>query len=125
LILDGSPKKVIHNGGCLVVHKSSNGGCKPFSLNDRDPLKIPPPSIIQYEGLYILGGKDKEGEIHGDLYILVIGKSPCNWLNVQKYIEKEGPSPSPRYGHDMHYSPEMNMVILFGGRNDSYGDPSR
>lgn len=64
---------------------------------------------------------NKSGIALGNLYILIIGKRPCNWINLQKYIDSEGPSPSARYGHSMHYSPELNFVVLFGGRNDSFG----
>ena len=64
---------------------------------------------------------NKNGIAMGNLYILVIGKRPCNWINLQKYIESEGPSPCARYGHSMHYCPELNFVVLFGGRNDSFG----
>ena len=99
LIVDGSPGRVSHHAGCLVVHKNSKGNLKPVSLYDRDSQKIPSPNLVQYEGLYVFGGRDKLGEVKGNLYVLVIGKRPCNWVNLQKYIDSEGPSPSARYGH--------------------------
>jgi len=85
------------------VHKSSNSGIKPVSLNDRDSQKVPPPSVIQYEGVYIFGGKDKQGEVQGNLFVMTIGTTTNNFINLQKYIDKESPSPSARYGHSMHY----------------------
>ena len=103
LIVDRSPGKVSHHSACLVMHKSSNSGIKPVSLNDRDSQKVPPPSVIQYEGVYIFGGKDKQGEVQGNLFVMTIGTTTNNFINLQKYIDKESPSPSARYGHSMHY----------------------
>ena len=125
LIVDGSPGRVTHHSGWLVIHKSSKGHNHPFTIYERDLTRVPPPGIVQYEGLYVFGGKDKEGEVKGNLYILNLGKYPCNWINCQKYIDNESPSPSARYGHSMHFSPELNFVVLFGGRNDSFGDTSK
>lgn len=103
LIVDGSPGKVSHHCACLVVHKNSMSTNKPFSLYERDTQKVPAPEMVQYEGIYIFGGKNHRGEAMGDLYILITGKRPCNWINVQKYINSQSPSPCARYGHCMHY----------------------
>lgn len=97
-------------------------GAKTFSLYERDTTKIPPPSVIQYEGMYVFGGKNKEGDVMGNLYVLVMGKKPCQWINLQKYIDGESSSPSARYGHSMKYCSDLNIVVLFGGRNDSFGN---
>lgn len=124
LIVDGSPGKVSHHAGCLVVYKNSKA-TKPVSLYDRDSQRPPPPEVMQYEGIYIFGGKDTQGEVMGNLYVLTVGKRPLNWINLQKYIDNESPSPCPRFGHCMHYSPELNFVVLFGGRNDSLGQAEK
>jgi hypothetical protein len=100
-------------------------GAKQFSLYERDTTKIPSPRVIQYEGIYIFGGKNSEGDVKGNLYVLVIGKKPCTWINLQKYIDNESPSPTARYGHTMKYCSDLNVVVLFGGRNDSFGNTNK
>jgi hypothetical protein len=124
LITDGSPGKVSHHAGCLVIYKN-NKALKPVSLYDRDSQKPPPPEVMQYEGIYVFGGKDIQGEVMGNLYVLTVGKRPLNWINLQKYIDNESSSPSPRFGHCMHYCSELNFVVLFGGRNDSLGQADK
>lgn len=72
---------------------------------------------VEYEGLYLFGGKD-EKEPKNDLYIITIGKSILKWI-VPKVA---GKPPSPRYGHSMNYYPDRSILVVFGGRNDSNFD---
>lgn len=120
LIVDGSPGKVSHHAACLVFYTNKLMN-RSVSLYNSDTSKIVPPRIMQYEGIYCFGGKDQDGHAKRELYILVIGNNPWNWINLQKYIDKHSPSPPARYGHWMHYCNDLDFVVLFGGRNDSVG----
>lgn len=97
LIQDRAPEKLSHHAACFVfLQKYSN---RTPSLYENTSVKTPPAKLVQFEGIYMFGGKDYNGDVRGGLYILVTGKKPCNWICVQKYIEANGPSPSARYGH--------------------------
>lgn len=74
-----------------------------------------PESKIRIEGIYIYGGKDRNGQPMGGLRILDTQSKP--WSVIQP--PTKGLSPRPRFGHCCHYSPLQNYLIIYGGRNDS------
>ncbi len=70
---------------------------------------------LKERGLYIFGGKSKdEGGITNQLWILIMGKKPLEWVQP----ETKGRTPSPRYYHTMNYYEKGNFLIVHGGRND-------
>ena len=70
---------------------------------------------LKERGLYIFGGKSKdEGGITNNLWILIMGKKPLEWVQP----ETKGKIPSPRYYHSMNYYEKGNFLIIHGGRND-------
>lgn len=56
LIADESPGEVSHHSACLVVYSGGKGQSKGISLYENS-AKAPPASVIQYEGIYVFGGK--------------------------------------------------------------------
>lgn len=69
------------------------------------------------EGIYCFGGKDRNNQCNNTLKILKIGKKPLFWL----YPETYGSPPSPRYHHSMSYQENLNLMVIYGGRNDVLG----
>lgn len=69
------------------------------------------------EGIYCFGGKEKNNLCNNTLKILKIGKKPLFWL----YPETYGSPPSPRYHHSMSYQENLNLIVIYGGRNDVLG----
>ena len=76
-------------------------------------------SLIREKGIYIFGGKSKEeGGISNQLWILVTGKKPLEWLQPTN----KGKPPSPRYFHSMSFYERGNCLIIHGGRNETLSD---
>ena len=76
-------------------------------------------SLIREKGIYIFGGKSKEeGGIANQLWILVTGKKPLEWLQPTT----KGKPPSPRYFHSMSFYERGNCLIIHGGRNETLSD---
>ena len=74
-------------------------------------------SLIREKGIYIFGGKSKEeGGISNQLWILVTGKKPLEWLQPTT----KGKPPSPRYFHSMSFY--ESCLIIHGGRNETLSD---
>ncbi len=71
-------------------------------------------SKIKINGIYIFGGKTKDGGLNDELYILILGKSYLEW----KKIKTIGKKPLPRCFHSMNYYQKENFIIIHGGRND-------
>ena len=57
LIADETPGEVSHHAACLAVYTSGKGQGRNISLYEKDSQKTPLPSVIQYEGIYVFGGK--------------------------------------------------------------------
>ena len=70
---------------------------------------------LKYEGIYIFGGIDDEKNYKNDIYILKLGKKPCEWI----YPKTNGISPVPRIMAKINYYQDLSILILHGGRNDS------
>lgn len=95
-----------------------------YSLHKQDesltPFKLPilPESIqqsnIETEGIYIFGGIDEKRRCTNSLYILKISRP-----NQVIQLNLNGKPPFPRIGCSMHYYSKLNVIILFGGKNES------
>ena len=78
-------------------------------------------SLIKEKGIYIFGGKTKEeGGLSNQLWILITGKKPLEWVQPQT----KGKPPSPRYFHSMSFYERGNFLIIHGGRNDAMSESS-
>jgi hypothetical protein len=69
---------------------------------------------IKYEGIYLFGGIDEEYNLKNDLYILKIGRKPCEWIKPKI----TSPIPPARINATLNFYNELNILILHGGRND-------
>ena len=76
-------------------------------------------NLMKEKGIYIFGGKSKdEGGLMNQLWILVTGKKPMEWVQP----ETKGKPPSPRYFHSMNYYEKGNFIVIHGGRNDNISE---
>eukprot|EP01022_Parablepharisma_sp_SALTPOND_P011682 TRINITY_DN1492_c0_g2_i1.p1 TRINITY_DN1492_c0_g2~~TRINITY_DN1492_c0_g2_i1.p1 ORF type:complete len:660 (+),score=34.59 TRINITY_DN1492_c0_g2_i1:57-1982(+) len=106
-----SPPKVAYHTCQLVL----NTDRLQYNIEQPDlySMKESTSGKIALEGIYFFGGKDEKGA-KNTLYVLKIGKKPCEWVTPTI----EGPAPLARYGHSMNYYPNRALLIIFGGRND-------
>jgi hypothetical protein len=69
---------------------------------------------LKYEGIYLFGGIDEERNYKNELTIVKIGKKP-----LEKITPKiTGNGPCPRAHARMNFYPDLNILIIHGGRND-------
>ena len=88
-----------------------------YSYPNLEPGKMS--NLLKEKGIYVFGGKSKEeGGLSNQLWILITGKKPMEWVQP----ETKGKPPSPRYFHSMNYYEKGNFLIIHGGRNDSMSD---
>jgi len=88
-----------------------------YSYPSLEPGKIS--NLLKEKGIYVFGGKSKEeGGLSNQLWILITGKKPMEWVQP----ETKGKPPSPRYFHSMNYYEKGNFLIIHGGRNDNMSD---
>ncbi len=88
-----------------------------FPYNSYDVIKKRDKVIkrIKEEGIYLFGGRLKNGKASNKLYVLKIGSKPLKWISP----ETAGTPPIARYSHSMNYYHELNILIIYGGRNDN------
>ena len=104
---------------CVVIptYILKNNKFSIYSYPNIEPGKAN--SLIKEKGIYVFGGKSKEeGGISNQLWILVTGKKPLEWIQPNT----KGKPPSPRYSHSMSFYERGNFLIIHGGRNDSISD---
>ncbi|CAD8175850.1 unnamed protein product [Paramecium octaurelia] len=70
---------------------------------------------ITTEGIYVFGGRLQNGEAVNDLRIVQFGFKP---IKITK-VKTKGQAPLARYSHSMNYFRQTNVIIIYGGRNDS------
>ena len=75
---------------------------------------------IKKKGLFVFGGKSNEDRLSNQLWILLMGKKPLEWIKV----DTKGKPPIARYFHTMNFYERGNYVIIHGGRNDIFSDKS-
>ena len=77
---------------------------------------FPPPKYpIQIPGVYLFGGLTAAGLALNSLYILETNQRPLHWTKPAV----SGLIPSPRFHHSLSLCPELNGLVLFGGRNNT------
>ena len=110
------PKLYGHSSSLVVPKKQLLS--RKFSIYTYPDIEVVN-SRIKLRGLYIFGGKSKEG-ISNKLWILILGQKILEWA----LLETKGKLPRPRYNHSMNYYERGNFLIIHGGRNDNMSETS-
>lgn len=87
----------------------------PFEYVDKKKQNV---SVV---GLYIFGGKLKNNQSLNSLTVLKFGTKPLKWVP----LETNGEKPNPRYSHSMNHYPDLNILIIYGGKTDVSLKPKR
>jgi hypothetical protein len=66
------------------------------------------------EGIYVFGGKNKQGEATNSFINIQLGHSYAK-LEAFSTI---GIPPKARYGHCAHFLRDHDYYVIYGGRND-------
>jgi len=68
------------------------------------------------EGIYFFGGIDRNGKYatNSELTILRINEKPCKWDT----IHINGQCPAPRKLSTINYNEVLQILIVYGGKND-------
>ena len=69
---------------------------------------------ISKQGIYLFGGVDDKGKVHGDLMFLRTGRYPIEVIK----IHGKGTKPTPLKGSSMNYADKLNCLIICGGQTD-------
>ena len=89
---------------------------KAFDLDYK--TKINTFNKIKEEGIYVFGGMNDHQIVFNRLKILKLGCYPLKWIEP----ETKGEPPLPCYLHSMNFYQDLNIIIIYGGRNDSNHD---
>ena len=65
----------------------------------------------------MFGGIDSNSNVRGELRILRIGVKPLEWVEAKT----SGSSPQPRSNATLNYLENINILILFGGKDNKQG----
>ena len=114
--------KLFGHSSCTVIPNDvvSSHKFSIYKYPDTEALKnLIKDNRVKEKGIYIFGGKNKEnGGICNQLWILILGKKPLDWVQPVT----GGKPPSPRYFHSMNYYEKGGFIIIHGGRNDEMSD---
>jgi hypothetical protein len=66
-------------------------------------------------GVYIFGGRDSQGTCYNSVHIIHLNSRPYS----SSVPLTSGEPPEPRFQHTMTYFPELCMIAVYGGRQDS------
>ena len=110
---DNLPKRKYHSS-CQVFPQNKRYSSKFFLFKVfNDAGSIYNTSKILAEGIYIFGGINEHYICNNDLLIIKRGKP----LQLYKGISK-GIPPSPRCQCSMNFFEKLNVIIIYGGKND-------
>ena len=105
------------NHSAVMVNNFQKYSNKSFSFY-KIPIDLASNRInkIQIEGIYIFGGLNKEKKLKNDIYIISIGKKPCNVLTPII----DGIPPEERMNCKMEFILDYDFIIIHGGigKND-------
>ena len=93
----------------ILIHKDLN--VYKFPEGSITKGKIGKPKI---EGIYIFGGIDKENNFYKKLWLIRIGVKPVDIVEVPT----NGIEPAPRINSSMCFFNVLNLLCLYGGKND-------
>ena len=77
--------------------------------------------LIKHEGFYMFGGRLENNEATNQLLIIKVAKDykdsrkPSFRIFEPKVL---GKPPTERYMHTMNYMTQLNVITIYGGRND-------
>lgn len=103
---------------------AGHAACSVYNTNEISSLFSKPKglSTLLHQGVYLFGGYNESYKPNNKVYVLVPGKRPLAWITP----DTTGKAPSPRYYHTMIRLEKLNILVIYGGRNDetgiSYGD---
>ena len=109
---DNLPKRKFHSS-CQVFPQNKKFSNKFFLFKVYNDLNLYNPNKILAEGIYIFGGINENLVCSNELLIIKRGKP----LQLFKGVPK-GKPPSPRCQCSMDYFEKLNVVIIYGGKND-------
>lgn len=70
---------------------------------------------IEFEGVYVFGGLDEESNCTNEVYVLRLGRKPCEWI----HLKISGNPPLPRANASLNFYQNLNILILTGGKNET------
>ena len=116
---ESSGPALAHHSACLVAPYEIRNSPKAslYFLPDVTNIRKAQ-SKITCKGIYLFGGKNKEGELCNDMWVLQLGKKPLEYLK----LSISGAKPKPRFNTVMQFYEPMNYLIIHGGRNDFEND---
>ncbi len=106
------PKRKFHSS-CQVFPQTKKYSNKFFLFKVYNEASLYNQSKILAEGIYIFGGINENFVCSNDLLIIKRGKP----LQLYKGISK-GIPPSPRCQCSMNFFEKLNVIIIYGGKND-------
>ena len=71
--------------------------------------------------MYVFGGKDQEGKILNTVKYLALNGKEGEW----KYPTIKGTPPAPRYGHSMVFYQTLQLLLIYGGKNETLYEKNR
>lgn len=113
---DDLPKRKYHSS-CLVFPQNKRNSNKFFLFKVYNESTIYNTNKILAEGIYIFGGINENYVCNNDLLIIKRGKP----LQLFKGMY-QGVPPSPRCQCSMNFFEKLNVVIIYGGKNDKMKD---
>lgn len=113
----GSPLGALAYHSCCVVINFDKFNHKNFELYKSNdvPTTRSLYNKIKIEGIYFFGGIDQYNNNYSDIKILRIGRKPCEWVTPKI----EGRPPKPRNSASVVFYEDMNLLIVYGGKNVS------
>ncbi|CAD8088588.1 unnamed protein product [Paramecium primaurelia] len=97
---------------------------KPQLIFEKKDTRSKPYKALEHEGIYCFGGcyidEIKNTQFYNNFMALLKLDQPNNpWVIPETF----GKQPDPRIQHTASYVQEMNIIIIFGGRDDSRSHP--
>ena len=109
------PKIAFHSSALVIKNKSF------LYHKDLNIYKFPEGTITKgkigkpkIEGIYFFGGIDKENNFYKKFWLIRIGVKPVDIVEIPTH----GISPSPRINCGLCYFDILNLLCIYGGRND-------
>ena len=87
-----------------------------FSLYRIPETEGPPQERVIASGIYVFGGLDANSKAHNEVLLCKTGQRPLVW----SVLETKGKPPVPRFQHTMTLVKDLNILVVYGGRNDSH-----
>eukprot|EP00359_Climacostomum_virens_P005962 CAMPEP_0204906538 /NCGR_PEP_ID=MMETSP1397-20131031/6030_1 /ASSEMBLY_ACC=CAM_ASM_000891 /TAXON_ID=49980 /ORGANISM="Climacostomum Climacostomum virens, Strain Stock W-24" /LENGTH=488 /DNA_ID=CAMNT_0052075535 /DNA_START=1195 /DNA_END=2661 /DNA_ORIENTATION=+ len=113
-LVDAPPPLAFHTAVTVLPKEYKDVELTPFGLPEVK-IKDNGGMNVKEPGVYIFGGKDESGMVHSTLWVIKLGTKPLTCIKP----ECSGKVPEPRLQHTMVYLPTQNIIVVYGGRNES------